>query len=193
MKSAFLFSNKRASICTLCFTLKHPPRSDIKPENLLVTDDADAGAPLQVIDFGSSCDWNTLFKKGLRLATCDPIYAAPERRLDIFKPPFKFDVYSIALIALRAALPSLTDSYNMDNFVTDTLTKCRGSLAKVCESVMSGRVQVSSSLRTELSALDSPENQDLFAILATMLTEAPEDRADVSDCLNSRFVNNNGF
>lgn len=160
---------------------------------MLVTDDTEGSAPLQVIDFGSSCDWNTLFKKGLRLATCDPIYAAPERRLDIFKPPYKFDVYSIALIALRAALPSLTDSFHMIDFVNNALVKGRGSLAKVCESVMSGRVQVSPSLKAELSTLDSPENQDMFAILATMLTEAPEDRADVSDCLNSRFVRNDSF
>lgn len=160
---------------------------------MLVTDDPQAGAPLQVIDFGSSCDWNTFFKKGLRLATCDPIYSAPERRLDILKPAYKFDVYSIALVALRAALPSLTSCNEMDNFVKGPLAKSRGSLAQVCASVMSGRISVSTSLRTELSALDSPENQDMFAALAIMLTETPEDRADVSDCLNSRFVTNDGF
>lgn len=167
--------------------------SDIKPENLLVTNEQYTGTPLQIIDFGSSCDWGNVFKKGLRLATCDPIYAAPERRLDIFKPAFKFDIYSIGLIALRAALPSLTESTSMNNFVNDVLSKCRASLSKVCDSVLSGRISVSSSISADVSALDSPENQDMYAILATMLTGAPEERASVSDCLNSRFLSNIGY
>lgn len=167
--------------------------SDIKPENLLVVPDGGEDSALKAIDFGSSCDWKTPFKKGLRLATCDPIYTAPERRLDIFKPAFRFDVYSIALITMRVALPSLTDKKSMDDFVTNALAKGRFSLARTAQLVEDGRLDVSQSVKSELTALGSTANEDLFAVLCTMLTETPEERCDVEDCLNSRFVRKMGF
>lgn len=161
---------------------------DIKPENLLVVPDNGEGAALQAIDFGSSCDWGNIMKKGLGLATCDPVYTAPERRLDIFKPAFRFDVYSVALIALRVALPSLTDAYAMNDFVNNVLSKGRFSLSQTCEAIASGRVFTSQAVSFDLAALTDPSNEDLYAVLATMLTEKPEDRADIKDCIRSRFL-----
>lgn len=165
----------------------------MKPENLLVVKNDPGGAVLQAIDFGSSCDWTGLFKKGLGLATCDPIYTAPERRLNRLKPPFSFDVYSIALIALRAALPSLTSATNMEYFVQNILAKSRFSIARACASVRFGRIQAPRPLKAELGILESDGNEDLYAILATMLTETPDERAEVADCLRSRFVQNGGL
>lgn len=43
---------------------------DIKPDNIVV--DPTGTSPLRCIDFGSSCDWGSPFKKGLLTATCDP-------------------------------------------------------------------------------------------------------------------------
>lgn len=43
---------------------------DIKPDNIVV--DTASPSPLRCIDFGSSCDWGSPFKKGLLTATCDP-------------------------------------------------------------------------------------------------------------------------
>lgn len=43
---------------------------DIKPENLIV--DGACLPPLRCVDFGSSCDWGSPLKVGLRTATCDP-------------------------------------------------------------------------------------------------------------------------
>lgn len=146
------------------------------------------GALFNLIDFGSSCDWNTPFKKGIKLATCDPIYAAPERRLGIFKPALRFDVYSIGLIALRCALPSLTNESAMASFVENCLSKCGFSFSRTCASITSGRIPVSSDLKADINAISDSTYDDMYAAFATMLTNTPEDRAEVSDCLNSRFL-----
>lgn len=167
---------------------------DIKPENCLIVSPQTAAAAgtatssIQVIDFGSSCDWNSLTKKGLGLATCDPIYTAPEKRLNVFKPAFRFDVYSIGLIALRVALPSITDANEFDQFVTTVMERGRSSIERVCAAVENGRISVSPGLKADIAALCSPANEDMYAALATMLTADPAERADVSDCLRTRFV-----
>lgn len=161
---------------------------DIKPENLLVVSGDREGSPFKAIDFGSSCDWSSPLKKGLRLATCDPVYTAPERRLDIFKPAYRFDVYSIGLIALRCALPSLTESTAMNKFVEENLSESDFCLQRTCSGLLSGRLQSSPSLLRDIEALTGPEYEDMYALFATVLTTNPSDRADVSDCLRSRFV-----
>lgn len=161
---------------------------DIKPENVLVVPGDPAGAPFKVIDFGSSCDWSSPFKRGLRLATCDPIYAAPEKRLGIFKPAYRFDVYSIGLIALRCALPSITERVEVERFVENMLAACDFSFERTCAAIASGRIQASPSLRNDILALNEPAYEDMYATFATMLAENPKDRAEVSDCLQSRFL-----
>lgn len=148
----------------------------------------DPNAPVKAIDFGSSCDWQSPFKKGLRLATCDPIYVAPEKRLDLFKPAYRFDVYSIGLIVLRCALPSLTEASALSEFVTNILNKYNFSFERSCINVLNGRAKASASLQRDFEALSSSQNDDLYAVLAVMLTEDPKDRADVDDCLSSRLL-----
>lgn len=160
----------------------------MKPENLLVVPNDPAGAPIKAIDFGSSCDWSSPFKKGLGLATCDPIYTAPEKRLDLFKPAYRFDVYSIGLIALRCALPSITEKTEMEKFVQNMLAACDFSFERTCAAIVSGRIQASPSLQSDVSTLTGPACEDMYAIFATMLAKNPKDRAGVSDCLRSRFV-----
>ena len=55
---------------------------------------------LKIIDFGSSCDWGSIEKRGLREATCDPMYAPPEQKLQLLNPD-KFDVFSVGMIGIR--------------------------------------------------------------------------------------------
>lgn len=141
-----------------------------------------------MLDFGSSCDWNTPLKKGLGLATLDPTYGAPERRLDYFRPALRFDVYSAGLIALRVALPSLTSGSAMERFVSDVLSKARGCFTRACNGVISGRIEAPMDVARDLERLIEPGCEDMYAILSTMITERPEDRADVADVLNSRLV-----
>lgn len=162
-------------------------RRDIKPDNLLISPSG-AECPLQLIDFGSSCDWGSITKKGLRLATCDPVYAAPEKRLDIFRPAFRFDVYSVGLIALRAALPSVTDGPAFQAFVRDVLVRSRFSLERACNAVEAGRIETSPAVRADMMALGDSANAAMYSVLGSMLTESPSDRAEMSDCLRSRFV-----
>lgn len=161
---------------------------DIKPENVLVVPNDPAGAPFKVIDFGSSCDWSSPFKKGLGLATCDPIYTAPEKRLSIFRPAYRFDVYSIGLIALRCALPSITERLEIEKFVQNMLAVCDFSFERTCAAIISGKIRASPSLKNDISALTGPAYEDMYAMFVTMLAENPKDRAEVSDCLQSRFL-----
>lgn len=161
---------------------------DVKPSNILVVAGDPDSAPFKAIDFGSSCDWNTPFKKGLGLATCDPVYTAPERRLEVFKPAYRFDVYSIGLIALRCALPSLTEASSMENFVENVLSKSGFSFERVCSAIVNGRAKVSQDVKNDFDTLSSPGCEDIYACFAAMLTQDPEKRANVRDCLANRFV-----
>ena len=72
---------------------------DIKPSNTLVVPN-DPEHTLKIIDFGSSCDWGSIEKRGLREATCDPMYAPPEQKLQLLNPD-KFDVFSVGMIGIR--------------------------------------------------------------------------------------------
>lgn len=161
---------------------------DVKPANILVVPGDPDGAPFKAIDFGSSCDWSSPFKKGLRTATCDPVYTAPERRLDIFKPALRFDVYSIGLIALRCALPSLTDSSAMQDFVDNILRESGFSFERACSAVVGGRTQASQALQNDFTTLSGAAYEDMYACFATLLADNPDSRADVDDCLRNRYV-----
>lgn len=161
---------------------------DFKPENILVTPGT---APLKVIDFGSSCEWNILRKRNLENATCDPVYAPPERRLQVLRPANRFDLYSVGLIVLRAALPSLTDAKTMENFVEGVLARNKYSIEQCVESIVSdgnGVLGISSQTRHEIMQLDAERNTDLFSVLASLLTSRPEDRTTVDAALRCRFL-----
>ncbi|CAN8076884.1 unnamed protein product [Agarophyton chilense] len=137
---------------------------DLKPENILVVPGDPSGLPLRVIDF------------------------APEKRLSLFKPAYRFDVYSVGLIVLRCALPSLTEAAALSNFVFDILSKYSFSFERACYAISNGRLATSRSLLQDIQELMSPTNEDLYAILAIMLTENPSSRADVDDCLSCMLL-----
>lgn len=160
---------------------------DLKPANVLVVPE-DGEAPFRAIDFGSACEWSMLFKRGLGNATCDEVYAPPEQTLQLLRPADRFDVYSVALIALRVALPSLTDEHRMRDFVDNILARCRYNLLRVVSLLNGANISASHELRADFAALDSPKNEDLLSVLASMLAERPEDRADVNSALQCAFL-----
>ena len=59
-------------IGTLQMQEKGVMHRDIKPSNTVVVPD-DPEHQIKIIDFGSSCDWGSLDKRGLGDATCDPM------------------------------------------------------------------------------------------------------------------------
>jgi len=169
---------------------------DLKPENILVSPTDEQGVYLKAIDFGSACEWNGFVKKNLDNATCDPVYSPPERRLRRFKPPFAFDIYSIGLIALRAALPSLTDNGSMKYFVDDILAANKYSLERAVNSIVSNTsnaINVPYPVQQDFVQFNRPNNDDLFSILCLMLAEKPEDRATAKSGLKCRFLKNEGL
>lgn len=160
---------------------------DFKPENILVTPNGTTS--MKVIDFGSSCEWNIIRKRNIENATCDPIYSAPERRLQRYRPADRFDLYSVGLIVLRAALPSLTDAKTMEDFVGNVLSKNKYCFERCVNSIVSGTAEsISPKLRQEIVQLDHEKNSDLFSILASLLTAQPEDRTTVDSALSCRFL-----
>lgn len=148
---------------------------DIKPDNIVV--DLDGVSPLRCIDFGSSCDWGSPFKKGLTTATCDPIYSAPERKLNLMAAK-KYDVYSVGLIVLRCLWPSLTSRREMTSFVTEDLRRA-GSFERFLSAAAAGNAGVPGGSRSDAEVLDStPQLAPLRSLLCTMLEVDPSNRAD---------------
>jgi Protein kinase domain len=148
---------------------------DIKPDNIVV--DIDGKAPLRCIDFGSSCDWGSPFKKGLTTATCDPIYSAPERRLNLMAAK-KYDVYSVGLIVLRCLWPSLTSRLEMQTFVTEDLRQW-GSFERFLNAAADGSAGIPGGSQSDARVLDSePSLAPLRSLLCTMLEVDPGSRAD---------------
>lgn len=78
---------------------------DIKPENILVTP-GDLISPLKLIDLGSGCDLSTPDRRGLYDETIDPIYAPPEKVVNVAHPG-KYDSFCAAITACRVLMPSL--------------------------------------------------------------------------------------
>ncbi|KAA8495672.1 Serine/threonine-protein kinase STN7, chloroplastic [Porphyridium purpureum] len=149
---------------------------DIKPENVIVVE-TDPDAPLKLIDFGSSVDWSTPFKKGLGTATMDPLYGAPERRISVMNPD-RFDVFSLGLIGVKCLCPDLSaDSAllqfknQLERYNYDLVTYCNAAGAS------SGITAV----------LNDPEGQSAFKLLAGMLSGNPARRITAQKALDSGY------
>lgn len=76
----------------------------------------------------------------------------------------------------------------MSNFVKNNLEKSKFSFERTCSAILNGRVESSAALQADIRALTGPHNEDMYALFATVLTETPNERADLSDCLNSRLL-----
>lgn len=94
----------------------------------------------------------------------------------------------MGLIALRCALPSLTDSNEMNRFVENALAENDFSFQKTCSAIINGRSNVAPRVKSDFEALDSSKYDDMYALFATVLATDPSVRAEVSDCLRSRFL-----
>lgn len=154
---------------------------DIKPDNIVIDASGDA-PPLRCIDFGSSCDWGrggleSLFKKGLNTDTCDPVYSAPEKRIDK-RAAKTYDVYSVGLIVLRCLWPSLTTRREMAAFVKKDLLKY-GTFDRFLTAASSGQAGTAGGTRADAMVLDREKQlAPLRSLLSTMLEVNPRDRAD---------------
>eukprot|EP00189_Rhodosorus_marinus_P013483 CAMPEP_0184744244 /NCGR_PEP_ID=MMETSP0315-20130426/7057_1 /TAXON_ID=101924 /ORGANISM="Rhodosorus marinus, Strain UTEX LB 2760" /LENGTH=349 /DNA_ID=CAMNT_0027215909 /DNA_START=200 /DNA_END=1249 /DNA_ORIENTATION=+ len=150
---------------------------DIKPANIVVS--PEAKRPFKVIDFGSSCDWHTPLKRGLSTATCDPVYAAPERRLNMFSP-HKFDVFSVGLIGMQVLMPSLREQWQVSDF-SYRLEKYDYDLVRWCTGILDGGG--SCSVVQEVRSLY--DDEELLPVLVQMLRKDPTKRASAEGALAS--------
>ena len=130
--------------------------------------------------------WKTPLKRGLGTATCDAVYAPPERKIDLFAAD-RFDIYCVGLIGLRVLVPSLSAQSSMEQFIEKVVRKNGHDIPRVCAAVRSGFGDVHSILQNEITVLTNPENRDIFDVLKSMIREKPKDRQGVLECLQDSF------
>lgn len=160
---------------------------DIKPSNTLIVPN-DQIHQIKIIDFGSSCDWGDPLKRGLGDATCDPMYAPPEQKLQLLSPG-KFDVFSVGMIGIRVLFPSLTKGgvsyewpggnfqrfaeeflpaydWDLGRWVKDKAAAWQGQLSKECQ-----------------EALEEPQLVELMELIYKLLDKSPSKRCNVQQAI----------
>lgn len=157
---------------------------DIKPRNIIVTNDP--GAPLKAIDFGSTVDWKTPFKRGLSIATCDETYGPPERKINIFAAS-RYDIYAVGLLGLRVLLPSLTPENTMKDFIENVVRQNNHDFPSICAAAQAGSRGITGQVRHEMQLLLGDNNRQVFKILKSVLREKPQDRLTVEQVLDDPF------
>lgn len=164
---------------------------DVKPANILVVPRASDSAPLKLIDFGSACDWRSIWKRGFdpNRATCDPLYAAPELFLSPLRPD-RFDVFSVGLIGLRVLIPALHPADRLRECVTLLRTRYQWDV----EAWISDQRKKASEIRPQLETLGAgdsltqqvaliAEDPSLLHLLRAMLRESPFARVTANRAL----------
>lgn len=159
---------------------------DVKPSNILIVPDSNADDVVRLIDFGSGCDVSALFWWSRGIDTIDPLYCAPEKRLNLLHP-MKFDVFSAGLIGISVLMPSFSTQTRISEF--------RNSLAAVDFDLRRFRKQWMDAQKgnwtganlndadAELSAFFNQNNSVIFNLLCGMLKKSPSDRTSVDSAL----------
>lgn len=144
---------------------------DVKPGNVVVA--PGERAPLQLIDFGSSCDTRAPFwSRGVN--TLDPLFAAPERRL-ARRAPHKFDVFSVGMIGVAVLLPGFESEARLREF-RNRLEEVGFDLYRYRDEFQSGHADAG------LAALFNTRDVRavaVFELLAGMLKKEPAARKSV--------------
>jgi serine/threonine protein kinase len=164
---------------------------DVKPANIIVVPRASDNAPLKLIDFGSACDWRSIWKRGFdpNRATCDPLYAAPELFLSPLRPD-RFDVFSVGLIGLRVLVPTLHNEDRLRECATQLRTRYQWDV----EAWIRDQAKKSSRLGRQLETLGAGDNLSqqvsliaddpaLLHVLRAMLRESPFARVSAARAL----------
>lgn len=155
---------------------------DVKPSNILVVPCAET--PLQLIDFGSACETRSLlWSPGVH--TLDPLYAAPETRLN-FTAPHNFDVFSAAMVGISALLPSYASESRMREF-RYALDSADYDFKRLQEKSLSTNdtslFQSGSDLYIFFND-DTPQASDIFELLCGMFHKSPNKRFSVERALD---------
>lgn len=137
---------------------------DVKPANILLAAPRRGENPFKLIDFGSSADIRSLFwNRGVN--TLDPLFAAPEQRLNVLGPE-KFDVFSVGMIGAAVLLPQLASEARLREF--------RSALEAVDYDLRC--VQGMENLQNEAA--------DVWSLLCAMLKKSPGNRKSVNSALS---------
>ncbi|PXF46937.1 Serine/threonine-protein kinase STN7, chloroplastic [Gracilariopsis chorda] len=161
---------------------------DIKPQNILVTRATAPSAPhrLKLIDFGSAKNmqpWATMTDR--TPVTLDPLFGAPERGGVLFNAASKqlktkFDVFSIGMIAVAAAVPALRGESQLRMF-RSALERCDYDLELL--EAQWRRNGGGGGDAAPLFACTAPTEVALKSLVRSMLRKQPHNRASVQTAL----------
>jgi serine/threonine protein kinase len=162
-----------------------------QPANVIISRNPTTASPLQLIDFGSALATRTsIFSRPVQ--TLDPLYAAPELRLNPLYPD-RFDVFSVALVGVRVLLPSCSSERALREF-RSRLAAVDFDLRRVRDELYGGPTTVPSDARgffADLAALFDTQNADavaIFNLLHGMLRKNPANRSSVQTALQSQLL-----
>jgi len=153
---------------------------DIKPENYIVGDDG----LLKIIDFGGSADWSSKLGYQAQEGVGDKRWLAPEMFVDESRP-LRFDMYSVGLIMLELAFPSLRGEAEF-NDAKRQIRRCGYSCDQWLQRrLLDGELE---DMAEGLRLLNQDEGAG-WDLLRRMITKLPRDRIPASGALHEhRFL-----
>uniref|UniRef100_A0A7S0ZBN7 Protein kinase domain-containing protein n=1 Tax=Timspurckia oligopyrenoides TaxID=708627 RepID=A0A7S0ZBN7_9RHOD len=155
---------------------------DVKPSNVLVCEDEEY--PLKLIDFGSSCENRGFIRKGLMNTSFDPIYTAPEQKIDGWNSAGeRFDVYSAGLIGLSVLFPSMTSESAVIE-LKKYLEESQFSIAAWLDASKRNPSRIGFATLSEIYAVESdPIGYECFQLIQDMLKLKPQDRPSAKEAI----------
>eukprot|EP00741_Cyanophora_paradoxa_P019376 tig00021127_g18704.t1 len=156
---------------------------DIKPENILLV----GGGRLKLIDLGCSVETSTGFGFAKNWGAGDLRYLPPERLVNRYVFPDRFDLYSAAIVLLQVTLPALRDDVALAA-ATERLRRANFNLEEWIKG--QGNVRPGAD-QYELDglALLFDDERALFNLVKPMLARLPLQRPSARACLtDTRFL-----
>ena len=169
---------------------------DVKPENLLVDRRTHS---LRLIDFGSACEMGGWLKRGFRAdrGPCSVLYCPPEELLDE-RTPWTYDVFSAALVWLRAIVPHFRASEDeLFRFRRDLRDHGKGSVERMFATALTDDDYGTSSADELLPGgwerplaffTEGQQGRLAWRLLTAMLAHEPTKRATAADALAGPYL-----
>jgi len=159
---------------------------DLKPQNLMLVEN-DVLNPLRIIDMGSALLTGQPRNQRPVMDDFTEIYAPPEAPVPDEERADAYDIYTVAIIALRSLMPALLAGeagvQTLGKVTCVELPAYEYNFTKWCESRANNRAAASQEmpLNSECAAL--MQLPEFYALLGDMLQVDAAQRPDAQECL----------